>query len=72
MSRIILSDDQLQTVHTATDSVEIRDQQGNLIGYVTRPPSADEIAEATRRLQSDGPWESTKEVLDSLKSMESR
>ena len=71
MSQIIVSDDQVQTIHTATESVEIRDRHGNLVGYVARPPSADETAEATRRLESDGPWDTTKEVLDSLKSMES-
>jgi len=46
MTQIILSDDQARVVHAARDAVEIRDQQGNLLGYVSPPPSDVEIAEA--------------------------
>jgi hypothetical protein len=70
MSQIILSDEQLKAVRAATDAIAIRDQEGHLIGYVARPPSPEEISEAKRRLQSNGPWYSTAEVLDHLKSLD--
>ena len=70
MTQIILSDDQARVVHAARDAVEIRDQQGNLLGYVSPPPSDVEIAEAKRRLKSDGPWYTTEQVTDHLKSLE--
>ena len=70
MTRIVLSDDQAQTVQAATDAVEIRDRRGNLLGYVAPPPGDAEIAEAKRRLASDGPWYTTGQVTDHLKSLE--
>jgi len=70
MTQIILSDDQANAVQAATDTVEIRDRHGNLLGYVSPPPSDAEIAEARRRLQSAGPWYTTEQVLDQLKSLE--
>jgi len=69
MTQIILSDDQANAVQAATDTVEIRDRHGKLLGYVSPPPSEAEIAEAGRRLQSAGPWYASKQVLDQLKSL---
>ena len=70
MTQIVLSDDQARAVQAATDAVEIRDQRGNLLGYVSPPPSGVEIAEAKRRLESDGPWHTTEQVMDYLTSLE--
>jgi hypothetical protein len=70
MTQIILSDDQANAVQAATDTVEIRDRRGNLLGYVSLPPSEAEIAEARGRLHSAGPWYTTEQVLDHLKSLE--
>ena len=69
MTQIILSDDQARALQAATDAVEIRDPQGNLLGYLSPPPSEAEIAEAKRRLESDGPWYTTERVMDQLKSL---
>lgn len=70
MTEIILSADQIQAVVGATDAVELRDGQGKLLGYVARPPSETEISEAKRRLESDGPWHTTEQVLKHLDSQE--
>jgi len=70
MTRIVLSDDQTRALQAATDGVEICDRHGNLLGYVSPPPSDAEIADARRRLQSDGPWHTTEQVMDHLKSLE--
>lgn len=70
MSQIILNDDQVKAIQAATDAVELRDQQGKLVGYIAPPPSDEEIAEAQRRLNSAGPWHTTSQVLDHLDSLE--
>jgi len=70
MIQIILNDDQLKAVQDAAGSVELRDQRGRIVGYVSRPPSATVIAEARRRLDSEGPWYTTQQVLDHLQSLE--
>ncbi len=67
--RIVLSDDQASAVQAATGIVEIRDRRGSLLGYVSPPPADAEIAEAKRRLQSDGPWLTTEQVMDHLESL---
>ena len=70
MTQIVLSDDQAKAVQAATGVVEVRDRQGNLLGYVSPPPSDAEIVEARRRLESDGPWYTTEQVMGRLKSLE--
>jgi len=72
MTQIVLSDDQAQAVQVATDAVEVRDRLGNLLGYVSRPPTDAEIAEAKRRLESPGPWYSGNQVMAHLDSLEPR
>lgn len=70
MTQIVLNDEQVKTVQSATGAVEVRDRHGNLLGYVARRTTEAEIAEAKRRLESDGPWYTTQQVLDHLKSLE--
>ena len=70
MTQIVLSDDQAKAVQGAAGVVELRDRHGNLLGYVSPPPSDAEITEARRRLESDGPWYTTEQVTDHLKSLE--
>ena len=72
MTQIILNDDQVQTVRQATDTVELCDQSGSLVGYVTRKVIAtpEEIAEALRRVASPGPWHTTEQLLARLRVLE--
>ena len=70
MNQIILNDDQVKAVQAATGAVELRDQQGKLVGYIARPPSEEEIVEAQGRLTSQGPWHTTAQVMDHLDSLE--
>lgn len=72
MSQILLNDDQANVVRQATDPVELCDRSGILLGYVTRKVIAtpEEIAEARRRLNSDGPWHTTAEVLARMRALE--
>jgi len=72
MTQIILTDDQVSVLQIAAGTVEVRDQRGALLGYLSRPSSDAEIAEASRRLKSDGPWYTSQEVLGHLDSLERR
>jgi hypothetical protein len=70
MIQIILSDEQARAVQDAAEGVELRDERGKLVGYISRPPSNAEISAAKQRLKSDGPWYTTQQVLDHLQSLE--
>lgn len=72
MIKIVLNDDQAKAVEEAAGPVELRDQRGGLVGYVSRPPSNQEIEDAKRRLSSSGPWYTTEQVLSHLQSLEQR
>ena len=72
MTQIILTDDQIGALHVATGTVEVRDRRGALLGYLSRPASDAEVAEAVRRLKSGDPWYTTQQVLEHLNSLEGR
>jgi hypothetical protein len=70
MTQIALNEDQVKAVRAAKNAVQITDSSGKLLGYLSRSPSDEEIAEATRRLASAGPWRTTEQVLERLTSQE--
>lgn len=70
MIQLVLNDDQTKALQAAGGTVELRDTAGTLLGYVSPPFTTAEIAEAKRRLDSDGPWFSTEQVLENLRSLE--
>ena len=72
MIKIVLNDEQAKAVGEAVGAVELRDPQGRLVGYVSRSPTIEEIAEAKRRLASSGPWFTTEQVLNHLQSLGQR
>jgi hypothetical protein len=70
MTQLILSAEQVRVIFGASETIELCDEHGKLLGYVVRPPSGKEVIEARRRLASDGPWHTTEEVLKHLNSLE--
>ena len=52
--------------------VEIRDRNGNHLGYVSHGFTAEDIAEAHRRRESPEPRLTTKEVLERIQSVVDR
>jgi hypothetical protein len=70
MIRIILNDEQAKAAQLATETVELLDQRGHLVGYVSRPPQESTVAEARRRANSAGPWYTTQQVLEHLESLD--
>ena len=69
MTQIILDDEQAEATRTAAGAVEFCNRRGELLGYFSRPPSTAETAEARLRLNSDGPWRTTQQVIEHLDSL---
>jgi hypothetical protein len=72
MRHIVVDDQQAKLITETKDTLEIRDVQGRLLGYVAHRFTDDDIAIAKQRLASGGPRYTTQEVLDHLRSLEPR
>jgi hypothetical protein len=70
VTHITLDDEQAKLIAEASGIVEIRDREGNRLGYVAHRFTDSDIALARARLASDEPRLTTLEVLDRLRSME--
>jgi hypothetical protein len=71
MNGLVFTHEQAKLLEEASAALPIRDPSGKLIGYAS--PTAtklaftpEQITELEQRLDSDGPWSTTKEVLDRL------
>jgi hypothetical protein len=80
MNEIILTPEQASILSSADGLVAIRRPDGSFLGWVSPstnfilpqvcPFTPEEIAAAELRLDAPGPWYTTKEVLEHLKSLE--
>jgi hypothetical protein len=78
MPQIVLTSDQDEILATACEPVPVCRPDGSVAGFVSpkkqvatpKEPlfAPEEIAEAERRIDSPGPWYTTTEVLDHLRS----
>ena len=68
MDHITLSSEQLDVVTRGHDPIAVRDQQGNLRGYIAVIVTDEEIADAKRALASKSRRYTTAEVLAALRS----
>jgi hypothetical protein len=77
--QLVVSDEQASMIVAAATPVPVHDQAGRLIGYVTPAtdrkapsagPAASQIREAEKRLDSNGPWYTTAQVMEHLRSLE--
>ena len=81
MSQITLTPEQAGVLSQGNYPIAIRHPNGTTVAYLTRAGnvysgsgpefSTTEIAAAEEALKSNGPWYSTQEVLDHLRSLES-
>jgi hypothetical protein len=69
MRHIVVDDDQARMIAEASEGIEIRDRQGNHLGFVAHGFTDDDIAIAKQRLASDERRYTTKEVMDHLDSL---
>lgn len=65
---IVVDDQQAKIIAEATHCVEIRDRNGEHLGYVAHGFTEEDLAVARRRLESGEPRRTTREVLDRLRS----
>jgi hypothetical protein len=72
MSFIVLNDEQAKVVAKALEPIQVRDGKGNVLGNISPIWSEEDIKEAKRRLASSQPRYTTSQVLDHLKSLESK
>ena len=63
MHHIVVDDQQAKLISEATESVEIRDQEGRHLGYVAHGFADEDIALAKDRLASDQPRHTTHRCL---------
>lgn len=71
MRDVIVSDDLCRAIAFAEGEVRLVTAQGEVLGRFAPELTADELAEIRRRLASDEPRYTTKEVLDRLGSARS-
>jgi hypothetical protein len=70
MPHIIVDDEQAELIAKSANPLEIRDRQGRYLGYVAHGFSDEDFALAKKRLASDEPRLTTRQVLDHLRSLE--
>lgn len=80
MSEIVLSPEQMEVLGSSAGLVAIRRPDGSFVGWISPttkfiipeecPFTPEEIAEAEARANGPGPWYTTKEVLEHLRSLE--
>lgn len=51
MQRIVVDEKQAEIIRTARQKVEIRDEAGNVIDYITPVPSEEDLARARMRME---------------------
>lgn len=69
MIRIIVQADVADQIRRADGQVELIDDQGNRLGVVRRPPTAEEIAFAKSRVGSKGPKITIEELVAKVKTL---
>ena len=70
MTQLFLTEEQARIVAQAPGAVEVRDPKGNVVGRLTPPYSAADIAEAKRRLATDQPRYPAEQVHARLEALQ--
>jgi hypothetical protein len=69
VAHITLSEEQLRILASSSAPVEIRDASGTIRGYASPLWTEEDFAEAQRILAADGPWHTTEQVVEHLRSL---
>ena len=72
MVQIVATEDQAKLLSQASESVEIVDVNGHRLGYFARPFTDDDIKIAKERLASNEPRQTTAQVLQHLRDLETK
>jgi hypothetical protein len=69
MVQLVITDEQLRILTNASGNVPIVDARGQMVGMATQPHfSADDVAQAKRRLAANEPQYTTAQVLEHLQA----
>ncbi len=69
MIRIVVQADIADQIRRACDQVELVDDQGDCLGIVRRPPTADEIEFAKSRIGSKSPKLTVEELIAKVNAL---
>ena len=72
MPQIVLSEDQARVIVSALEPVQVCGPDGKVLGSISPFWTAEDIAEARRRLASDQPRYTTAQVLEYLRTLDSK
>ena len=72
MAHIVVSDDQARIICHAKGRVEIRDGNGNCLGYVAHGFDDKDVAIARDRLASDQPRYTTTQVIEHVEARDAK
>jgi hypothetical protein len=75
MPEIVVNDKQAQLISDAQDPVQVCDSSGRILGVISRSPTGNdsgEIEEMKRRVQTQHRSYTTEEVVDHLRSLETK
>ena len=70
MIRIILDENQAESLKNTEGAIQLCDQAGRLLGFASPKPNVEAVHQAKDRSSSEGPWLSTEEVRSQLDSLE--
>ena len=78
MAELFVTDEQARIICGADAAIPIRDSEGKVIGHAISVTSEsgssvlteEQVTEAEKRLDSDGHWYSTAQVLDHLRGLD--
>lgn len=69
MIRIVVKSEVANQIRCAEGQIELVDEQGNRVGVVRRPPTADEIEYAKLRMGSRGPKVTIEELMAKVEAV---
>ena len=69
---ITVDDEQAKIIRESTENIEIRDRNGKHLGFATAGFTDEDIAIAKERMASDAPRYTTQQVLEYLRSLETK
>ena len=72
MTQVVLNAEQAQVVAKSLDPIQVCSPQGEVLGVLHLGISREEILRLKQIAKSDGPWYTTDQVLEHLRSLEAR
>jgi hypothetical protein len=70
MTQVFLTPEQAQVVAHALEPIQLCDPKGNVLATIQPEATAEEIAEAKRRITSPGPWYSGDQVREHIRVLQ--